>query len=73
MSERTAMKIVLKQLFRWLPEKGRMFDFTEDQIEEAIGTMCNDDAFFDELLDFFADHITELGENYGLFEEDDEF
>lgn len=65
MSEREAMKITLMHLFEWLDEEKGMH-YTKEQREQAVDAMHDDPQFWDELLDFFAEHVEDFGENYGL-------
>ncbi|MFA5307686.1 MAG: hypothetical protein WC365_09615 [Candidatus Babeliales bacterium] len=64
MSEREAMKTVIKFLFTKMVEMG--FNFTREQINKATEIMHDDDAFLEGLLDYFKDHIDTYGENYDL-------
>jgi hypothetical protein len=70
MDTREAMKVTLKLLFELLEEE-KDIKFTENEVKEAIETMHDDNTFFEDLLDFFEEHIETFGENYGLEFEND--
>lgn len=67
MDSRTATKVFLKLLFELVEEKGDEYRFNREQVEKAVEMMHDDDTFFDQLVDFFAEHIDDFGENYELF------
>jgi hypothetical protein len=70
MNPRDAMREVLRNLFEWL-EDNKGISFNDEEIENAVETMHDDNTFFEDLLDFFEEHIETFGENYGLEFEND--
>lgn len=65
MNTREAMKITLKHLFELLEEE-KDISFSKEEIDNTIEAMHDDPIFFEDLLDWFDEHINAFGENYGL-------
>lgn len=65
MDMREAVKTILRLLFENLEDE-KCKSFSENKVTEAIEIMHDDDTFFDELLDFFDEHLEIYGGNYGL-------
>jgi hypothetical protein len=67
-SERESMKVVIRQLLNWSEEEGLKIPYKK--WDEVINNACNDDTFFSSLLEWFIDHMSDFGENYGIEFED---